>query len=300
MALFNRREETKVFSGRLSVRGGGSKKLGFVACVGVMLTATVLSSGAALGTQMPEFASIEEALDFLRTAEIIDVTPVGTGTTNPDKVLLEKNGVRASAIFHEVDNRDRDVRVDETFFRVFHDSYSSDCAAFEVAHLLGMDNVPPTVARAVEGRDGSLQLWIENAMTDTKRAEKTLAPPNTREWRYQTQIMRLFDNLIYNDDRNGGNILVDANWKLWMIDHSRSFQRPDVLREPERVTMVERQQWQRLRTLGDEQFAAVVREYLEPRQVTALIKRRDRLVVYIERLIAERGADLVLFDWPPR
>ena len=36
--------------------------------------------------------------------------------------------------------------------------------------------------------------------------------------------MRLFDSLIFNDDRNPGNYLFDADWKLWMIDHSRAFQ----------------------------------------------------------------------------
>lgn len=32
----------------------------------------------------------------------------------------------------------------------------------------------------------------------------------------------IFDELISNDDRNNGNILVDAQKRLWIIDHSRA------------------------------------------------------------------------------
>jgi hypothetical protein len=32
----------------------------------------------------------------------------------------------------------------------------------------------------------------------------------------------MFDHLIANDDRNSGNLLIDANRKLWIIDHERA------------------------------------------------------------------------------
>jgi len=36
-------------------------------------------------------------------------------------------------------------------------------------------------------------------------------------------VVRLFDQLIYNTDRNLGNLLIDKSWRLWMIDHTRAF-----------------------------------------------------------------------------
>ena len=36
-------------------------------------------------------------------------------------------------------------------------------------------------------------------------------------------VVRLFDQLIFNTDRNLGNLLIDKSWRLWMIDHTRAF-----------------------------------------------------------------------------
>ena len=42
-------------------------------------------------------------------------------------------------------------------------------------------------------------------------------------WNAQLHILRVFDELIANTDRNQGNMLIDSRWKLWLIDHSRAF-----------------------------------------------------------------------------
>ena len=41
--------------------------------------------------------------------------------------------------------------------------------------------------------------------------------------------MRVFDELIANTDRNLGNMLIDRQWKLWLIDHSRAFRLHETL-----------------------------------------------------------------------
>jgi hypothetical protein len=35
--------------------------------------------------------------------------------------------------------------------------------------------------------------------------------------------MALFDQLIFNDDRNQGNMLIGKDWKVWLIDHTQDF-----------------------------------------------------------------------------
>ena len=88
-----------------------------------------------------------------------------------------------------------------------------------------MDNVPHTVQRRIGHRKGSMQLWIENAMTDKSRRRRNLKAPDQRRRALEKQLMYLLDNLMFNDDRNQGNILYDSEWKLWMIDHTRAFRK---------------------------------------------------------------------------
>ena len=51
-------------------------------------------------------------------------------------------------------------------------------------------------------------------MTDKSRQRRNLKAPDQRRWALETQLMYLFDNLIFNDDRNQGNILYDSEWKF--------------------------------------------------------------------------------------
>lgn len=54
--------------------------------------------------------------------------------------------------------------------------------------------------------------------------------------RAHIHILRVFDELIQNRDRNAGNVLWTKDWTMWMIDHPRAFRtghellRPDLLR----------------------------------------------------------------------
>jgi len=35
--------------------------------------------------------------------------------------------------------------------------------------------------------------------------------------------MRVFSQLVYDTDRNLGNVLISEDWHLWMIDFTRAF-----------------------------------------------------------------------------
>jgi hypothetical protein len=181
---------------------------------------------------------------------------------------------------------------------VFRDSWRAQVAAYRVARLLGLANTPPTVSRRIRGAEGSLQAWLEGAMTDTQRRERELRPPVWRLWFQQERVMRVFDNLIYNDDRHSGNMLMGADGNLWMIDHTRAFQLHDELRDPQLVTQLDRGLWQRLQDLSDETLAGAVEDLLPRRDVNAFLARRRRLVAHIRALIEERGEAAVLFEWP--
>jgi hypothetical protein len=259
------------------------------------------------GAPLP-FASGAEAIEFLRTAKVVSSVEIPEGSTTPLRMLLEKDGVQARAIFRSferVQERVIDPDSGQTRFRPFRDSSTFEAAAYDLAALLGLPFVPPTVRRVIDNRDGTLQLWIESAMSEKERQERGIAPPNEDWWRGVLQTLVIFDNLIFNADRNTGNLLIDPAWRVWFIDHTRAFQENRSLRNPEHITFCERRLFERLRDLSDDEIRDAMLPYLDGREIGALLRRRERIVEHIDKLIEENGEDAVLFsysynlaDWP--
>jgi len=248
------------------------------------------------GKSLP-FQADEEIMEFLRTAEVKRMKTTSQGITRPSKVLLEKDGIRMNAAFRTVSEQKDVARLAsgrvEMFFR---DSYVFECAAYALAQLLGLDNVPPVVERRIRGTRGSLQIWVEQAMTETDRLKKRIPPQDVVRWNRQVQIMRVFDHLVSNSDRNQGNILIDQNWKLWMIDHTRAFRRNEHLENPQNILQCDRKLFKRLQALDPEETRRRLKPFLLEVEIKALLKRRDRIIEVIRQRIAEKGEDRILFD----
>jgi len=247
------------------------------------------------GEPLP-FRNDEEILEFLRQAEVVSMKRIPVGVTRPQEVLLERNGVRARAAYRDFDETYQRARLnDGSFFMSLRDSFIHEAAAYEMSRLLGLDNVPPAVPRRHAGKNVTVQLWIEDAMSDPERRESGLQPPRQVEFRLQVQTMYLFDDLIGNVDRNEGNLLFDREtWKLWMIDHTRGFQRTTEVRNTERITWCRRDVWERLRTLERADVDAALDGLVGRYEIDALFERRDKLVAHIQARIDEFGEGAVL------
>lgn len=249
--------------------------------------------------QTISFPSREGLEEFLRTAAIVEIEGIDEGTTNPRRVLLEHNGVRMRACF-------RDVRIYKKMERLqsgavkydFRDEAVYELAAYELGKLLGLRNIPPTVLRKVKGVNGTLQAWVEDCMMEKDRQKRKIDPPRTWNWVMQSQIIQLFDLLIFNEDRNAGNLLIDPDWKLWLIDHTRAFRTYMQLNGEESIQFCEKNLWARLKTLD----AAAVEDHLSPYlnsgQIKSLLRRSALLVEHVQGLIDERGPKRVLFNYP--
>jgi hypothetical protein len=109
-------------------------------------------------------------------------------------------------------------------------------------------------------------------------------------------VITVWDQLIFNDDRNPGNILIEPDWDVWMVDHTRAFQRNPELRDPEQVTHCEHELWDRLREVSDDEIRAAVADYLNSAEIEDLLKRRNKLVDRIAAKIVERGEGAVIYD----
>jgi len=248
------------------------------------------------GEPLP-FVSDDAVLEFLRTAEITGMEEVGTGKTQPRRVGLERNGVRARAIFHTVDIYREQARVGDWFYPVFRDSWRSQIAAYGMARLLGLHNVAPTVERTIRGETGSLQLWLEGEglRTNLARVQARDYPPDPAAWLAQEWAMQVFDALILNDDRHAQNILVDGQFKLWMIDHTRAFQLAPVLRDPGRLNRIDRRLLGELQQLSYERIAEAVDGVLAPEQINAIMERRNALLNHFSRLIDIEGEAAIVY-----
>lgn len=250
------------------------------------------------GKPLP-FATDQEFLEFLRTAKMKSMKSISSGITAPKKVLLEKDGVQAHAHFNYVDEEEPvKVFADGSRMQRFRDSYKFQGAAYELAKILGLDNVPPAVERRLAGYAGSLSVWIEGAMTDEQRRKEKKTPPDMTRWMHQMEIMHVFDSLIFNTDRNFGNVLIDKDWKVWLIDHTRAFRPDDTLKSPENIHGCERGLFQRLKELDESAVRTRLKPYLRGYEIDAILKRRVKLVEYIEDLIRKNGEDTVLFNEP--
>lgn len=250
------------------------------------------------GEELP-FGGHEAVVEFLREADVVRTESIPVGVTEPRKVGLRRDGVECNGIFRSVDTVHEQVRLSSgEFRRRLIDRADHEVAAYRMALLLGLDNVPPAVERRIDGEPGTLQLWIENARLYQELFEEGIrAPGGAVDFKRRTQMMYLFDDLIGNDDRNRTNILIDELDRYWMIDHTRAFQVEYELQYVSGLIWVERTMWERLQRLDEERIDAELDPWLTGRQMTALLERRDRLVEEVGRLVAERGEAAVLFDW---
>lgn len=242
------------------------------------------------------FASEAEVLDFLHEAEVIKKKEIPQGINKALKVRLRKDGVEAHAIYRTVNIKKLRHQTAGQIYIDFRDSYIYECGAYELSRLLGIDHVPPCVVRDLGRHRGTMQIWVEKAMTETDRHKKNLKAPFSIHWARQQQTMRLFDGLINNIDRNQGNILIDPEWKLWFIDHTRSFHKSSSVEKLERIIWVERRLWTNLQALSLEKLASRLSGLVDKERINYVFQRKEALVRHLESRIALLGEGAVVYE----
>jgi hypothetical protein len=224
------------------------------------------------------YAEYEE---YLRTAPIERIVDISRGVTKPKRVFFAPGGLAESASVKELPPHRQ---------KGFWESYKSEVAAYELDRLLGLDMVPVTVERRVEGQRASVQLWVEHCrlLDDVKGP----TPDTTVEWARQVCRMRVFDCLIANIDRNKGNILVDDSWDLILIDHSRAFATNDMPFENE-ITRLDKELFLRLKALDEPTLEEHLGPWVFGKTIHDILRRRDKIVRKLEALARERGEKAV-------
>lgn len=190
-------------------------------------------------------------------------------------------------------------------------NYRFNVAAYELDKLLGLNLVPTTVARSVNGRPASIIWWLDDfAMDELDRRRKGIDPPDQERWDRQVQAMRVFDELISNTYRDTApalylnsvwdNLLITTDWTIWITDHTGAFRPRQALQDPDTLVRCPRLVMGRLRELNRPRLQEVLGSYLSSQQLDALDVRRALLVKHFDHQIERRGESVVLYDLPPR
>jgi hypothetical protein len=239
---------------------------------------------------------------FLLEAKVVRTKGAPGGATLSTRATLRRVGIEHDAHIQTLDEAkpveplrsglDLDVR----------DSYQGNVAAYRLDRLEGLGMVPVTVVRDYERKEAAYTWWVDDVlMTEGERRAKEAKSHDTEAWNRQIYIVRMFDQLIYNFDRNLGNILIDSGWRIWMIDHTRAFKVLEKINKPSDLgTRCERNLFAALKRLDRPTLRATMKGVMTTGQIDGLLTRRDLIVKHYEDALAQHGEALVLYDHPSR
>lgn len=258
------------------------------------------AAGAAGAQDAAPGLSAAEMEAFLLDAELSDFRSAGAGVTGSQRATASDGRLTHDVHIQTVDvSRSRFVARGARVELNFRDSYRYNIAAYRLAALLGLDNVPMSVPRRVDGESAAVTWWVDDvAMTERERLDQRTLGPDPAKTTRQFYAHYVFDELIQNRDRNHGNILWTSDWKMWLIDHTRAFRRDVELTEPERLTRIGRDLLDSLRGLTPEALEAAVEDHLTGGERSSVMRRRDLLLQHFDERIARIGEQNVVLDQP--
>ena len=280
--------------GNAGQRGAGRAVLSLLAAVLGLVPCASAQFTAAEVAQRPRWEA------FLREAAILAQMQLRfeQGVTEPWKLTLRQGDVLASALWKNPSGERGG----------FWEGWKYEIAAYRLDKLLGLDMVPPTVEREFSGQAGSCQLWIEGTSLyrELAAAREDLGPFRSEGWLRAGYVAQFFDNLIGNEDRHMGNVLVTADFRAILIDHSRTFRTTDRFVKaipfseksvaPDKLMRrLPRALVQRTFALTERGLREAVGDLLTDAEIKAVLARLRLLNLEVRRIIADFGEDDVLY-----
>jgi len=269
----------------------------------------ILILGLLLGVDLPvltqftpdELAEREKWEDFLSTAEIVSSEQPFSereAVTKPWRLTLEKDGITKKALWKNPQGR----------MKGFTENWQWEIAAYRLDKYLGFGMVPPTVEKRFQGDLGSCQLWIDAMMSLKDKFEKKIDTPSYKvfHWNRALYLQRAFDNLIANEDRHQNQFLIMDDWRMILIDHSRSFRTDSKFTKkliydekyhegPRLMKELPRTFYEKLKGLDASILRETVGDYLTDKEIEAVLLRKDLIIEWVDNKIKELGEDQVLY-----
>jgi len=242
----------------------------------------------------------EQKIDFLQHAKVIASQPEKKGKSNASHLTLSDGKVTYDASFEPIDEKKARGPGPGGGIEVnFRDYWGYDIAGYRIAQLLGMDDmVPAYTERKWNGTTGAISWRISDVQFDEadRHSRKIDVPASLLDgWNKQMYKLRVLTQLFYDMDDNLTNVLITKDWKIWRIDFTRAFRLQHDLKNPKDLVQCDREVLAKLRQLSYDQVFDATKPYLTKDEVKALIARRDKMVVYFDKLVAQKGESEVLY-----
>jgi hypothetical protein len=237
---------------------------------------------------------------FLRTAKIVKHKELGTGVTHSIRATLSDGRIQHDVHIQQIDESKTTFQTDRGTEMNFRDTWKFNIAAYRLDQILELNRTPMSVERSALGKPSAVTWWLDGTIMEVDRRKKHLDPPDMDAWNRQIHEYRVFDQLIFNTDRNLQNLMIDTkDWQIWMIDHTRAFRTRTDLLEVKNLARCDRKLLAGLRKLD----LATLRElkpYVTDLEIKGLLARRDKIVKFFDNAIAAKGEAAVLYDMPAR
>jgi hypothetical protein len=238
----------------------------------------------------------EQIKQFLLTAKVVGSKVSSKGITHPARLTLSDGTITHDASFQVIDEHKAIKELGIGSEINFVDSYKYNIAAYQLAELIGMDDMLPVyVERKWQGHTGSLSWWLPVKMDEAERYKQKLAAPDVDAWNNQMYKIRVFDQLVADTDPNLTNVLIGENWEIWRIDFSRAFRLNKDVKNPKDLVRCDRQLLEKLKALDGDVFKEKTKLYLTKDEASAVMARRDKIVAQFQKMIVEKGEKEVLY-----
>ena len=150
--------------------------------LGVFLV--VCTSALLAGQGVPPVATPsltqEEMEAFLLKAKISNRRDAGSGVTGSSRITLSDGRLTHDAHMQAVDIARPVFQAGKASEMNFKDTYRYNIAGYRLARLIGLDNVPMSVERNIEGKVAAVTWWIDDVMMDEKARKKKKATARIR------------------------------------------------------------------------------------------------------------------------
>lgn len=226
-----------------------------------------------------QYSGEKDQESFLSTARVVETKVLATGVTQSIRAILTDGRVTHEAHIQNVHRKMPVLLAPDEVPVEWVDCYRYNIAAYRLDRLLGLGMVPVSVERPFQGKPAAFTWWVDDVlMLEHDRLLSKTAPPDEASWNSQIADANVFDQLIFNTDRNYGNTVITKAWKVALIDHTRAFPKKPVLREPSKLTTCSAGLRRGLEKLSKSGLEQTMRGVLSNEEMNALLARRDLLL----------------------